>query len=494
MKEPDKLNSPKTTYSVEVEQELLGAILKDNSLLEKVSEFLRPEHFYLPINQLIYSYIVKFIFEGLIASPATLKYMLEAETIFQESNGENYLQELITNVVTTINVSYHGKEIFNLSRRRALIKELGERAVQAQNEISEPIDNIIHSLEATLDHISDKGIVNSQPEKISIISHKTVENIKEIINQDRVNGISSGFIGIDANLGGLHNSDLIILAGRPGMGKSAIATNIATKAANKIRLAHNKDREKHKNNHIVIFSLEMSGEELAMRILCENAGFSPSKIRKGYNVGNKELEQIKEANEFISELPIIIDDSPYMSISQIRQRTRKIKNNYGLAMIIIDYLQLLNADRKSNNSDNRVYEISEISRGLKNLAKEMNVPVIALSQLNRKSEDRENPIPKLSDLRDSGSIEQDADIVMFIYREEYYLKKGIKRRENESDKAFKSREEKREKRLAEVENNAELIVSKNRHGALTTIPLYFEDALTRFSDKDEQKNEYENIR
>jgi replicative DNA helicase len=470
--------------NIEAEMALLGAILVNNAAFHRVTEFLRPEHFTEPVNGRIFGAIGKLIERGQIANPTTLKNLFDQDGALTEIGGAQYLARIAASVVTIINAEDYGRIIYDLHLRRQLIA------------IGEDVVNDAHGYD--LDHNATQQIEAAEHKLFELATTGDTEGgfrpFKEALAEaigmaetafkrsGRTSGIASGFIDLDKLLGGLHPSDLVIIAGRPSMGKTALATNIGFNAARVFAAdGAGPQAPPADGGRVGFFSLEMSSEQLATRILAEVSGVSSNDIRKG-EVSHDDLYRFIEASQTLGKMPFFIDDTPALSISGLRTRARRLKRTHGLDLIIIDYLQLLRGSG-DGRQDNRVQEISEITRGLKTLAKELNVPVIALSQLSRQVESREDKRPMLSDLRESGSIEQDADVVMFVYREEYYLSRGEPtRRPDETDDKYNDRYERWATRLKEKAGMAELMVAKQRHGPIGTVTLRFDHATTRFEN------------
>lgn len=468
-------------HNEEAEQALLGAILVNNKAFEKVGEFLQAEHFYDPLHQRIFGAIAKMVERGQIANPVTLKAYFENDTDLA-GEGAGYLAELAASVVTVINAGDYGKTIHDLFLRRQLI-EIGSDMV---NEAYR------HDLDVTaLDQIGEAekqlfDLASTGDVKGGFVSFG--ESLKHAIataevafrSSSHVTGVTSGLIDIDRKLGGLHPSDLIILAGRPSMGKTALATNIAFAAAK----AHFRSQGAE-GAPVGFFSLEMSAEQLATRILADEAQVPGDKIRRG-EIRDTDFPKFVQASQELGRVPFFVDDTPALSVAAVRTRARRLKRTSGLGMLVVDYLQLLRGS-SARGSENRVQEISEITRGLKAIAKELDIPVIALSQLSRAVELREDKRPQLADLRESGSIEQDADVVMFVFREQYYLERAEpSRRPDENDDKFNDRYQRWQQRLGEVHNTAEVIIAKQRHGPIGTVRLYFDGQFTKFGDLDQR--------
>lgn len=466
-------------HNVEAEKALLGAIFANNRAYEAVSEFLKPEHFALGQNGRIFAACAKLVERGQIADPVTLKNFFDQDQSLAEIGGPAYIAELAGSAVGIINAGEYGRLVYDLYLRRELIN-LGEDVVERAygGEVETNAVQQIEQAEQGLYDLATRGEYEGgfQPFKSSVID--AIEMAEKAHKREgSLAGVGTGLTDIDKLLGGLHPSDLIILAGRPSMGKTALATNIAFNAA------YSHAKAKGSGGGIVgFFSLEMSAEQLASRILSEQTNISSDRMRKG-ELTNDEFNRLVVGSQTLHQIPIFIDDTPALTVSALRTRARRLKRQHGLDFIVIDYLQLIASS--GSRSDNRVQEVSEITRGLKTLAKELEVPVLALSQLSRAVEQRDNKRPQLSDLRESGSIEQDADVVMFIFREEYYLDRDEPaQRQEESDDKFFDRKEKWEKRKEDVRNVAEVIVAKQRHGPIGTVKLHFEGAFTRFGNLD----------
>lgn len=455
-------------HSLEAEQALLGALLHNNLTFEKVAEFLRPEHFSDPSHGRIYTAISHLIGRGHIADPITLKEYFDRDNALQEVGGGQYLAQLAGSVVSIINTEDYGRKIYDFYLRRQLI-DVGEGIVNEAHTYdldASAIDQIGFA-EKKLFDLATIGQQERGLQTFSSALKQALTNAEIAYKRDsHVVGVTTGFKKLDEWLGGFHPSDLIILAGRPSMGKTALATNLAFNAA---RAA----LEKKEGAAVAFFSLEMSSEQLANRILGQEAGLSSDLIRRG-DIGKSDFPRLVEVSSRLNSLPFYIDDTPALSVPALRTRARRLMRQTGLGMIVIDYLQLLSSSGRKS-AENRVVELSEITRGLKALAKELNVPVLALSQLSRAVEQRDDKRPQLADLRESGSIEQDADVVMFIYREEYYLSR--KKPTGSDDKTSEW-----ERSMKAVENIAEVIMAKQRHGPIGTVQLHFEGRLTKFSD------------
>ena len=474
--------TPPVNY--EAEQALLGALLANNAAYEKVSDFLQPVHFADPVHRQIFEACGRLIERGQIANAIQLKNLFDRENALADVGGAQYLAKLQGNYVTIINAVDYGKTIHDLYLRRQLIA-LGEDVVNDafEFELDNPAQQQIEAAEQHLYNLAEVGQIEGGFKSFKAALTEAVEMAEVAYKRDgHIVGVPSGFRDLDKMLGGLHQSDLLILAARPSMGKTSLATNIAYNAAS----SHRKERDAEGNEIerpevVAFFSLEMSAEQLATRIISETSNVRSDQIRRG-EIQEEEFDRVFQCSRKLHSLPLFIDDTPALSIAALRTRARRLKRQHGLSMIIVDYLQLMQP-APGRRSDNRVQEVSEITRGLKAIAKELNVPVIALSQLSRQTEQRDDKRPQLSDLRESGSIEQDADVVMFIYREEYYLgREKPGQRANETDDKFRERQAKYEQLLEESRNKAEIIIAKQRHGPIGTVELQFNGEFTRFND------------
>ena len=459
--------SREAPMNIGAEQALLGAILSNNLALEKVENFLEPEHFSSKINALIFKTLKKLISNDQVADLNTLKVFLENDPDFISNGGISYLLKISENSISIINSKQYGELIYDLFIRRKLIN-LGTNLINDSYDNFEDknSDIIIENTESNLYNLTSDGDTQKGPKQFDNILSLTIDYAEKAYKKSSdVIGLKTGLNDFDKKIGGLHKSDLIIVAGRPSMGKTAFATNIASNICN----GKNNDNK----NNVLFFSLEMSSEQLATRVISELSQISSEGIRTG-NLSKTDFEKIIVASEQLKNLSLFIDDSPALTISSIRTRSRRLKRKFGLDLIIIDYLQLITGESRNSN-DNRVKEISDITRGLKAIAKELNIPVVALSQLSRKVEEREEKRPQLADLRESGSIEQDADLVVFLYREEYYLARTEPPEGTEKHAMWTSKMEK-------VHNIAEAIVAKHRHGPISRVKLHFNATNTKFSD------------
>lgn len=467
-------------HNLPAEQALLGAILVNNRAYERVSEFLKSEHFYDPGHQRIYAAVAKMVERGQHATPVTLKSYFDNDATLAPDGGSAYLAELAAYVVSVVNATDYGKTIHDLFLRRQLI-EVGTDMVNEayQHDLDVDAMDQIETAEKQLFDLASTGDVRGGFVAFSESLKAAITTAESAFKRSsHVTGVTSGLRDLDRKLGGLHPSDLIILAGRPSMGKTALATNIAFNAAK----AHMQTTG-NEGAPVGFFSLEMSAEQLATRILAGEAEVSGDKIRRG-EIKDSDFPKFVQASQDLSRVPFFVDDTPALTIAAVRTRCRRLKRTHGLGMVVVDYLQLLRGASTRGN-ENRVQEISEITRGLKAIAKELEVPVLALSQLSRAVEMREDKRPQLADLRESGSIEQDADVVMFVYREQYYLERAEPaRRPEESEEKYNDRYAAWQQRYAEVHNTAEAIIAKQRHGPIGSVRLYFDGQYTRFGDLD----------
>jgi replicative DNA helicase len=481
------LSQRQPPFNRQAEQALLGALLSNNKAYERVSEFLAPEHFADAVHGRIFAAVQRRIEAGQLADAITLRAEFEHSGILQEVGGTGYLAELLGAMVGIINAGEYGRVIHDAWLRRQLI-DLGEtvvnRAFGAEAELAAK-----EQLEAAEQALFDLAKDGGSEGGFVTFSRALTEAIgmaeKAMAHGGGVSGLPSGLRDLDAKTGGLHPSDLIIVAGRPGMGKTALATKIAFGAAKSLMRAA---EDEHGPGAVAkggaaIFSLEMSADQLANRLLSEESRVSGDRIRRG-EIGQRDFDRFVEVSRDLARLPLFIDDTPAITISAMRTRCRRLKRTKGLDLIVVDYLQLMRPAAGSR-PENRVQEISQITQGLKALAKELAVPVIALSQLSRQVESREDKRPQLSDLRESGSIEQDADMVMFVYRDDYYLKmQEPKQTAFDSGDKYQTAMASWQERMEKAYNRADLIVAKQRHGPTGTIPLFFEAEFTRFGDLD----------
>jgi replicative DNA helicase len=464
-------------HNIEAEQALLGAILVNNDAFYRVSDFLEPKHFFEPLHQTIYETAASLIRMGKVATPVTLKTFLPADTDIGGMTVGQYLARLAAEATTIINAQDYGRTVYDMALRRDLIG-IGEDMVNVAYEA--PVDFApraqIEDAERKLYELAESGRYDGGFQRFSQALTVAVDMAAKAFQRDgKLSGIATGLRDLDTKMGGLQPSDLIVLAGRPGMGKTALATNIAFNVARAHRAEVQPDGTMKSVNGGVVgfFSCEMSAEQLATRIIAERTGIPSSSIRRG-GITEADFEKIRDYSIELQSLPFYVDETGGLSISQLTARARRLKRQKGLDLIVIDYIQLLSGSGKRGN-DNRVQEVTEITTNLKALAKELNVPVIALSQLSRQVENRDDKRPQLSDLRESGSIEQDADVVMFVYREEYYLA-------NKEPRAVTEEYAKWQTEMDLAHGKAEVIIGKQRHGPTGTVELHFEANVTRFGD------------
>jgi replicative DNA helicase len=471
-------------HNFEAEQALLGAILVNNAAYQRVAEFLKPEHFADPLHGKLFDSLSRLIERGQIVSAVTLKTYVEHDEDMKAAGGPVYLAQLASASVHVIDAGAFGRTVHDLYLRRQLI-DLGESVVNGafSGDVDETALQQVEMAEKKLYDLATTGQTEGgfKPFRAAL-TEAMVAADAAYKRVGQLTGVASGLFQLDQLLGGLHRSDLLILAGRPSMGKTALATNIAFSAAKAYREGIVDGAPKVVDGAVVgFFSLEMSSEQLATRMLSEQAELPSEKIRKGELISS-DFDKVLEVSRELEHLNFFIDDTPALSIAALRTRARRLKRTHGLGLLIVDYLQLLNPSGKSRQ-ENRVQEVSEITRGLKTLAKELDVPVLALSQLSRAVEQREDKRPQLSDLRESGSIEQDADVVMFVYREEYYLTRAEPaRRPEESDQKFNERHDAWKQRCEQTYGKAEVIVAKQRHGPTGVVRLSFEGQYTKFGN------------
>jgi replicative DNA helicase len=472
--------------NLQAEQALLGALLANNKAFERVGEFLTPEHFADPIHGRIFAAIARRVEAGQLADAVTLKAEFEHSGTLAEVGGTVYLAQLLGAMVGIINAGEYGRAIHDAWLRRQLI-DIGETVVNNAFGAMEELDGAAQIevaeqslFDLTASRANDSGFVSFERALTDAI-HNAEAAFRR---SGGVSGLSTGLRDLDKRTGGLQKSDLLILAGRPGMGKTALATKIAFGAARALtEEARAADPSAIPKQSIAIFSLEMGADQLAMRLLSEESRISGDKIRRG-EIGQKEFDRFVAVSREIGGLPLHIDDTPAITLSAMRTRCRRLKRTKGLALIVVDYLQLMRP-ALGTKPESRVLEISQITQGLKAIAKELKVPVLALSQLSRAVESREDKRPQLSDLRESGSIEQDADVVMFVYRDEYYLQQRQPKQIGfDNDDKFHTATDKWQRDMELVHNRAELLIEKNRHGATGKIDLFFEGEFTRFADLD----------
>lgn len=472
-----EIQNPETMpHSIEAEQQLLGAILTNNDVFDRVASIIGPQHFFDPVHARIYEIASARIAKNNLASPVTLKAFMEDDEGLKELGGPAYLARLAGAAISSFAVRDYAQMIYDLAVRRDLIslgRDISAKAAKV-DVASEPREQIVEA-EQALYKLAEQGRSDTGFQSFL----KAVTDAVNVANaayqrEGGLAGVSTGLVDMDRKLGGLHKSDLLILAGRPSMGKTSLATNIAFNIAKAYRKGTRPDGTEGtvEGGVVGFYSLEMSAEQLAARILSEAAEVPSEQIRRG-DMTETEFRRFVDAAKSLEACPLFIDDTPALPISQLAARARRLKRTHGLDVLIIDYLQLVKGTGKG---ENRVNEISEISQGLKAIAKELDIPVIALSQLSRQVESREDKRPQLSDLRESGSIEQDADVVMFVFREEYY-KEREKPGEHELEKMAAWQEE-----MERLHGRAEVIIGKQRHGPIGTVELSFEGRFTRFGN------------
>lgn len=475
--------------NIEAEAAFLGAILIDNRVVEDLPVALTPDHFFEPLHGRIFQQAMALIERNSIATPVTLKPYFEADEAMKAVGGPGYLAQLTGSGAGLIGARDFARQIFDLALLRELVG-VGRVLVDNALDTSERVDPQaqIEEAETALYRVAGGETEMGTVKSFSQASKMALDGAERALNSGgHLSGVTTGLSSMNAKIGGMHNSDLMILAGRPGMGKTSLATNIAYNAAERYRRdeADGIPPEKNMGAKVAFFSLEMSADQLATRVLAEQSEVSGEALRMG-KISKEQFQKLSRAAQQLQTLPLFIDDTPGLTIAGLRTRARRLQRRHGIGLIIVDYLQLLQGTSKGG--DNRVQEISEISRGLKTLAKELHVPVMALSQLSRAVEQREDKRPLLSDLRESGSIEQDADMVMFVFREDYYLAaQEPDQNDTKLQQAYMDWHEKMER----VHGTAELIVAKQRHGSTGRIRLRFESHITKFSDLADNGMAYE---
>jgi replicative DNA helicase len=461
-------------HNLEAEQALLGAILVNNEALDRVSSFLKPGHFFDPLHGRIFETASKLIMGGKRATPITLKTFFQADEPVGELSVPQYLGRLAANATTIINAEDYGRTVYDLAVRRQLI-EIGE--VMVNTAYDSPIDAHpsvqIEQAEQQLYELAETGKYGSGFEPFSSALTDAIDMAANAYRRDGgLSGLATGFADLDHRMGGLQPSDLVIIAGRPSMGKTALATNIAYHVAKAYTASA--DGDAPPDGAVVgFFSLEMSAEQLATRIIAEQSYIPSERIRRG-RIDSDEFDRIVEVSQELQNLPLFIDQTGGITVAQLAARARRLKRQRGLGFIVVDYLQLLSGSSR-RAQEGRVQEVSEITTGLKALAKELHVPILALSQLSRQVEQREDKRPQLADLRESGSIEQDADVVMFVFREEYYLERSQPRENTEEHRQW-------QQDMEAVTGKADVIIGKQRHGPTGTVTLQFTPEFTRFSN------------
>ncbi len=462
----DKVDQ-KQPSNIEAEQALLGSILVNNDIIDEVSNIINPTSFYDPAHNKIYEVIETLNNKGMIANPITLKNYFEKDNMLNEVGGTEYLVKLTRFSGSTKQAIDYAKVIHEMYLRRELFLISNNLSSETLNSNEQNAEKIIENTERSLFDLAERGSFSQSFLKFNQALDQTIEMATQAMKSEQgIVGVPTGLTDLDEKLGGLHKSDLVILAGRPGMGKTALATNIAYHAAQNLMT-------KQEKSSIAFFSLEMSSEQLSTRILSEQARIKSDDIRRG-KVTEEEINRYIETSRNIYSLPLFIDETPAITIATLSNRARRIKRLFGVSLIVVDYIQLMRGTI-SNKGDNRVQEVSEITQGLKALAKELKVPVLALSQLSRAVESRDDKKPQLSDLRESGSIEQDADVVMFVYREAYYL-------ENKQPKLGSIEHAEWQSKMNDVNGLADIILGKQRHGPTGVVKVEFEGIYTKFKD------------
>ena len=479
---PDAAPVEQLPHNIEAEAALLGALLLDNRLVEDVQLKLRSDHFFEPLHGRIYDAILRLTDRNMVANAVTLRPLFDADEAMKEVGGPSYLAQLSGSGAALIAARDFAAQIYDLALLRSLVS-VGREMVSGAMDTSEDVKPLeqIERAETELYKVAEQGGGEGKVKAFAEASRLALETAeKALLSGGHLSGTTTGLDSLNGRIGGLQKSDLIILAGRPGMGKSSLATNIGFASAQRYLrdIEDGIEPAKSAGAGVALFSLEMSADQLATRILAEQSGISSENLRMG-RISQAEFRNLARAAGELQALPLYIDDTPGLTIAALRARARRLKRQKGIGLVIVDYLQLLQGTGRAGASENRVQEISEISRGLKQLAKELDVPVIALSQLSRAVEQREDKRPQLSDLRESGSIEQDADMVWFIYRGDYYLM-AKQPADDHPDFAEWQQE------MQRIYGIAELIIAKQRHGATGKVKLKFDARLTKFSDLAEE--------
>ena len=475
--------TPSPLHLEEVEQALLGAMLRNNRVYDDLADRLSIDDFHHPAHQIIYKTLGEQALRGQQANALTLAYLLSDDDALEAQGGAEYLSYLENALLPSVPKDY-ARILRDLRLRRNLV-DIGQTTTARAQKIEpqEQADALIEEAEEKLFNLATIGEqeqilhdLGSASENARQIAQRAMERKRDIV------GINTGFTELNQMLGGLHDSDLLILAGRPSMGKTALGLTIAYNAAQQVA------RDENEPGRTLFFSLEMSAEQLATRLIAARSGISNDRIRRG-EIRRDDFQKISEASRYMAELPLFIDDSAALSVSALRQRARRAKRQKHIDLIVVDYLQLLHLAH-GEHRENRVQEISSITRALKALAKDLNIPVLAISQLSREVEKRDPPRPLLSDLRESGAIEQDSDVVMFIYREVYYLRRKAPEQRAEEDVAqFEARAKAHNDLVEKKRNKAELLISKQRHGPVGTVDLFFDENLARFDNLEKKPRE-----
>jgi replicative DNA helicase len=475
--EPEGSDIAQMPHNLEAEQALLGALLYDNAAFERLADTLQARHFYEPFHQRLYTAIEEYVRKGMLAEPIVLVERFRRDPAFEELGGVRYFADLVDRAPPIANAADYGRVVYDLAIRRELIRIGGEVAKAAQEDVEADAREQIERAESHLYELAEHGSSTSSgfvPFADALAG--AVSMAHEAFERDGgLAGLATGLHDLDRKLGGLHGSDLLILAGRPSMGKTALATNIAFNVARAYAWEPQPDgtRKTVRGGVVAFFSLEMSAQQLAMRLLADVSGVSSDRLRKG-EIDAADFAKVREAAIEIQESPFYIDDTGGLSLAKLTARARRLKRRSGLDLIVVDYLQLVTAS-EGKQAQGRVQEVSEITMGLKALAKELGVPVLALSQLSRQVEQREDKRPQLSDLRESGSIEQDADAVMFVYRESYYLSRAEPREGSPEHLTW-------QEEMDKLRHVAEVIIGKQRHGPIGTVKLSFNEETVRFGD------------
>ena len=457
----------KLPSNIEAEQALIGSILVNNDIIDEISNLLKSEKFFDPVHKKIFKVIESLNNKGMIANPITLKNYFENLDELDEVGGAEYLVKLTRFASSSKQATDYAKIVHENFVKRELLEisnVISEDSLDV--DLDKSSENIIEDAEKSLFDLAERGNFSQSFLQFNQAIDQTISMAKSAIKSDQgIVGVPSGLTALDEKLGGLHKSDLVIIAGRPSMGKTALATNIAYHAAKNIF-------EKNEKSSVAFFSLEMSSEQLSTRILSEQSRIQSNDIRRG-RASEEQLNRFIETSRNIYDLPLYIDETPAITISTMSNRARRIKRLFGLSLIVVDYIQLMKTNAKKY--EGRVQELSEITQGLKALAKELSVPVLALSQLSRAVEQRDDKIPQLSDLRESGSIEQDADVVMFVYREQYYLEKKEPKQGSIEHAEWQSK-------MNDIYGLADIIIGKQRHGPTGNVQVEFEGQYTKFKD------------
>lgn len=461
--------------NTEAERALLGILLIKNDAYNAVGDFLQAEHFFEPVHGRIFDAIRKYVEKGQIANPVTLKFFFDGDEALTNLGGSKYLIELANAAGMTINAEDYGKAVYDLALKRDLVA-IGETITKDafEADLDDPATQQIERSEHALFNLATSGSVERNTKHLAVSLAESIARTESAYrNSGKVTGCTTGFVEMDRLLGGFQNSDLVIVAGRPSMGKTALATNMAMSAAASFLESYRESPSGNKPKSVGFFSLEMSSEQLAGRLLAGATGLNSSKLRRG-DLSSDDFSKLVEGSNTLSEMPLYIDDTPALSISAMRTRARRLKRMHNLSLLVVDYLQLLRGSQHTAQQG-RVQEISEITQGLKAIAKELDIPVIALSQLSRQVEQREDKRPQLSDLRESGSIEQDSDVVMFVFREEYYLARSMPREGTPKHAEW-------QQDMDKVHGVAEIMVAKQRHGPIGTVKLAFHSDTTKFGN------------